>query len=518
MPALDIERVRGQEDFLHRHPFLFRLKVLFFLLVGVAIFGSLAVGSLVAVAFLVLLLLSGKAWLLLAKAIKLVWVLVFPLWGMLRIGFRALCWRAPKPEGRWLKEEEAPALFAALEQMRRQMKGPRISGVVLYDDMNAFAHARPLGGFWFLFFRQHFIGLGVPLIQTLSEKEALAVVAHEYGHLSGHPSRFDAFVYRLRWRLIELYQHSAQWDDWPSRWLAKMLGWYIPRFDGLAFALCRASEFAADRIGGELIGAQPAARALMRFRVAANYIHRDFWPRIHRRVADEADPAAVRPWSQLPALVRESHDDDVAADLLRDALREETGVLDTHPALCDRLAAMRFDTEPYLIAGQSLPPVAERTAAESWFGERLPEVLADFDRNWADAIRAGWQARHTEVKEERRRRDELESRDEAGLSDDEAWELLIARINDDRVEDADAAVLQFIQQHPAHAYSRLAWGQRNLDDDEARAVKMLFEAMRLDSRLIAPACDALAAHYPDQSHNRALLNLLAQRHAVEAGQ
>ncbi len=518
MSVLDIERVRGQEDFLRRHPLLFRLKVLFFLLVGVVMFGSLVVGSLVAVALLVLLLFSGKAWVFLIKAIKLALVLVFPLWGMLRIGFRALCWREPKPEGRWLKREEAPALFEALERMRQQMKGPRISGVVLFDDMNALAHARPLGGFWFLFFRQHFIGLGVPLIQTLSEQEALAVVAHEYGHLSGHPSRFDAFVYRLRWRLIELYQQSASWSDWPSRWLAKMLGWYIPRFDGLAFALCRASEFAADRIGGELIGTQPAAQALMRFRVASNYIHRNFWPRIHSRVNDEADPAAVRPWSQLPALVRESHDDDLAADLLRDALREDTGVSDTHPALRDRLAAMSFDTQPYLIAGQPLQPVAERTAAESWFGERLPEVLAGFDRNWADSIRTGWQARHAEVKEEQRRRDELESRDEAGLSDDEAWELLIARINDDKVEDADAAVWQFIQQHPAHAYSRLAWGQRNLGDDETRAVKMLFEAMRLDGSMIAPACDALAAHYPDQSHSRALLNLLAQRHAVEAGQ
>lgn len=511
MPALDLNLVHRQEASLHRHPTLFRFKVLLQLLLGLLLFGLIVLGSVGVLALLVLLLATGKAWVVAAKLIKVAWLLLLPLWGMLRISVRALTWRMPRPDGRRLRKEEAPALFEALERMRREMKGPRISGVFLIDEMNAYAMSRPLAGFWFLFVRQHYIGLGVPLIQTLSEEEALAVVAHEYGHISGHPSRFDAFVYRLRWRLLELLQQARQWDDWPSRWLGRLLNWYIPKFDQLAFALCRASEYAADRAGSQLIGSTPAAQALMRLRVAENYIHRDFWPRIHGQVSEHADPALVRPWSRLPALVREHHDDDLAADLLRDALHEETAALDTHPALSDRLAALQFDTSHYLGIGQSLPPVAERTAAESWFGEQLSAVLDGFDQRWAESVGAAWRERHASLREQRQRREELEGRDAASLSDDEAWDLLIARINADEIANPDEQVWQFIQHYPAHAYSRFAWGRRNLDGAEALAVKALFDSMRLDPQLIGQAASVLLEHYADDPYRRKMMEALLRR-------
>ncbi|MCJ1884725.1 M48 family metallopeptidase [Pseudomonas sp. LA21] len=511
MPALDLNLVHRQEAFLHRHPMLFRFKVLLQLLLGLLLFGLIVLGSLGVLALLALLLATGKAWVVAAKLIKVVWLLLLPLWGMLRISVRALCWRMPKPSGRQLQRDEAPALFEALERMRREMKGPRISGVFLIDEMNAYAMSRPLAGFWFLFIRQHYIGLGVPLIQTLSEDEALAVVAHEYGHISGHPSRFDAFVYRLRWRLLELLQQAGQWDDWPSRWLGRLLNWYIPRFDQLAFALCRASEYAADRAGSQLIGATPAAQALMRLRVAENYIHRDFWPRIHGQVGEQADPQQVRPWSRLPALVRETHNDDLAADLLRDALHEETAALDTHPALRDRLAALQFDTTHYLGVGQSLPPVAERTAAESWFGERLATVLDGFDQRWAESVGEAWRSRHENLREQRQRRAELEGRDATALNDDEAWDLLVARIDADEVANPDDEVWQFIQQHPAHALSRLAWARRNLGEAQTQAVKTLFECMRLDPQLRGQAASVLMEHFADDPLRHKMMEVLLRR-------
>lgn len=40
--------------------------------------------------------------------------------------------------------------------------------------------------------------VGRRLLQALSEEEAMAVVAYEYGHLVGHHSRFGGFIYRFR--------------------------------------------------------------------------------------------------------------------------------------------------------------------------------------------------------------------------------------------------------------------------------------------------------------------------------
>ncbi|MNN74057.1 hypothetical protein D3C81_1902200 [compost metagenome] len=92
----------------------------------------------------------------------------------------------------------------------------------------------------------------------------------------------------------------------------------------------------------------------------------------------------------------------------------------------------------------------------------------------------------------------------------------MARINHREVADPDGEVWQFIQAHPRHAASRLAWGWNNLQADEKRAVQVLFDAMRLDHQLIGKAAAALASHYgEDNPFHQRLCELLVQRHAKE---
>ena len=75
-----------------------------------------------------------------------------------------------------------PTLFAALDGMRQQLKGPRFHHVLLVGDLNAGVIQRPrLGVFGW---PSNYLLLGLPLLEALSPQEALAVVAHEYGHLA----------------------------------------------------------------------------------------------------------------------------------------------------------------------------------------------------------------------------------------------------------------------------------------------------------------------------------------------
>lgn len=497
--------VKRQEAFLNKHPLLFRFKLILYLLLGLLLFGGLILASVVILALCVVLAFTGKAWIILLKFSKLVIVLLIPLWAFLRIGWRALTSRQPMPEGRKLKLEEAPRLFAALEEMRRKMNGPKIDNVFLVPDLNAFAITRPTTGFWFVPWRQHYIALGVPLIQSLSEQEAMAIVAHEYGHLSGHPSRFDAFVYRLRFRLIELWQSAGAWQDWPSRLLMRLLNWYIPLLDRWAFTLCRASEYAADDASCKLIGKEAAASALMRVWVADAYLGRNFWGHIYSQAKEHPDPTTIRPWLQLPTHVRTQYNENFSSDMLRSALLEATGIYDTHPALSDRLSAIQFDFTPYRREGRGVMPVAEKTAAESWFGEKLPEILHDFNQQWSQNVAEWWEKEHASQQQKRKRFDELRTRDESTFTVDEQWEFLMLRINFGEIDDPEEMVRAFMNKYPDHAGSMMAWGREHIEDDFKKALRYIYRAMRKDRDLALEGARFLFAFFEHRSPPHAVV-------------
>jgi Zn-dependent protease with chaperone function len=481
--------------------FFYRLRIALFLLFGAFAMIVVLFAALVVLVLVAALALTGKGLIVLVKLAKVIWIALLPAWAVIKMGWRTLSFREPPVQGRRLQREDAPMLFTALDDMRRTLRGPKVAEVVLSNELNAYAITRPLGGYWFIPLRRRIISLGVPLLQSLSADEMLAVVAHEYGHLSGHPSRFDAFVYRCRWHFLQMLQQTANWQDWASRKFAGFLNWYIRKFDRLSFALCRDSEYAADAISAHYAGKDIAAAALARVNVASGYINgHGFWAPIYARTETEAEPT-VRPWSQLPALVRPRHDQNVSADLLRSALDTETGTHDTHPALADRLAALGVDAEAFRDHRIEIRPVAESSAAEAWFGANLARLLEPFDREWQDRVRDDWRRRHEEQRAQQERKSALAAaRDEAlknarALDADTAWGLLEMRLDANECEDPDRELLDFIAAYPGHAQSRLVWGRANLDQDEARAAAALREAVLLDPACAGDAALALARHY-----------------------
>lgn len=504
---------------LQRHPLLYRLRVLLYLLLGGAMFGSVLLLSLVMIVAFVALLLTGKGAILALKLAKVVWVVALALWGMLRIGWRMLSRRRPMPEGVRLTRAEAPGLFAALDKLRQQIKGPRIDAVYLDTSFNAWALSRPLGGFWFVPWRRHFIGLGVPLIQTLSADEALAVLAHEYGHISGHPNRFDAMVYRLRHAMVELLIGAQEWTDWPSRLLCRMMNWYIPRFDRLVFALCRAAEYAADRASGQLVSPQQAGQALLHSAVAHPYVDATFWGRVYDRI-DTAPEPDVRPWSDMARLLRDDskrNDNvrDITLNILRQRLQAATDENDTHPALADRLQALGLDAAARLQSGEAIVPVAERTAAEVWFGDGLAKVMAPLDDAWRADIEPQWRERHTEINADRERLQVLDAQAAVStLGVDDAWEHLRLRLKTGSLkgEPADVEVNAFLERYPRHPDATLMATRRWVGADTPKANRLVFELIESDPGQLEAAAGVLSDEWGSSDpHRQRVFELLAQR-------
>src|SRR5205085_9580781 len=132
-------------------PTAYQLKVAALALLGFAILalvvGFAGLGLLLLAGIAVATVLTGgKALILLFKLGKLLLLLAIPLWMLVKSSLSALFTRLPPPQGIALKRAQAPALYTAIDGMRRRMKGPRFHHVLVTDDLNAAVVQRPLLG------------------------------------------------------------------------------------------------------------------------------------------------------------------------------------------------------------------------------------------------------------------------------------------------------------------------------------------------------------------------------------
>lgn len=465
----------------------------FFILVAALGFSVLMIGAFAGVAALALKFGGGGVALLLAKLGKLLLVLLVPAWMMLKSTWTLLTSRFPAPAGRPLPREEAPALFARLDDMRARMQGPRFHKVLLTDEMNAAVVQHPRWGL--LGHHENYLILGLPLLQVMSTDEAMAVVAHEYGHLAGQHGRFGAFIYRLRNAWGQMQAMADGWTDWGSRLVARLFRWYAPFFNAYTFVLARQNEYEADRSAAELVGVAPAASALARVNIASQFEQECFWPDVNRRVRHEPAPPAARSEAWARAW-REQLLPERERDFLQQALTRVTDHADTHPALADRLRAMGVD--PATVAAPA--PVAQ-SAAAAWLGERLATVQAEFDARWREAVQEHWQERHQYLQE--RQAELARLRALPAPDDEEAWQVI--HITGELEPDADQMPLldALLARNPRHASALFRRGALRLERADAGGLDDLEAVMAIDADATLAACQQAYSFLADRDAARA---------------
>ena len=467
-----------------RNPAGYRRRVAAVALLGFVILAAvlgIAVLMVAAMAGLVLLLFKGGGVVALValKLGKALLLLALPLWMLLKTSFRMLLARFPAPQGLEITRADAPRLFGRLDDMQQRMQGPAFHHVLLVDQLNAAVVQHPrLGLFGW---NRHYLILGLPLLQTLDEDEALAVVAHEYGHLAGNHGRFGAFIYRLRSAWGQMQSLAQGWDDWGSRLVARLFGWYAPWFNAYSFVMARADEYQADRSSAELVGAGAAARALQRTGIAARFEAQAFWPGIDRLAGSQAEPPAAlsgewrRALSALDAAQALRHRDE--------ALQETTGYGDTHPSLNDRLRALGE------APAETLPAPAV-TAAESWLGEALPRLAGQLDAQWSAGVRERWQERNRYLTQRHQQLQTLRAQPEP-LSTDDEWALLQLVAELEPETDRRPAIEALLARAPDHLAARFALGDLKLTADDESGIADIEAVMQADPDAIIAGCETI---------------------------
>ncbi|MCK6415100.1 MAG: M48 family metalloprotease [Giesbergeria sp.] len=419
----------------------------------------------------------GYAWVLGCLVLALgmvVWAVPPLLEGRFKFGFvmvlisgltllwtslQALWLRSDAPDGVEITAVEAPALFEALERIRRKIKGPHIHHVYLNDEFNACIRQQPryglLGG------AVNHLTIGLPLLMALDRQRFLAVLGHEYGHLRGDHGRFAAWIYRTRMAWMRMHQGLGDDGNVVAAASNAFMRWYLPRFAARSFALARQDEYEADRIAGRLVGREVAAAALIEIEVRGTWMERHFWERHWSKAADH--PVPVGPYRSLRKRLARMPEPAFANDALRQALKRLSNVDDTHPGLRDRLESLE--------APPILPEWSGGSAMEL-LGDDAKRWIAHFDKQWCRDHATEWKQHHAWLAQVRERVQKLTAQ-QAQSNADEMVELArLSRHLDPRAPVQPLYALA-LQRSPGHAGALRGLVQSLPDEDRQGKLQFL---------------------------------------------
>ena len=492
------KRVARLEVTARQYPARYRFTVL-----ALALFGY---GYLIGLLLLLLALMIGalaSIAVLKAFAIKLALPIAAFAWMVLK----ALWVRIAPPQGYRLKRQDAPELFALIDDLRQRLRAPKFHRVLIVDEFNAAVSQVPrLGLFGW---QQNYLLIGLPLMKTLTREQLTAVLAHEFGHLAGGHGRIGNWLYRLRMSWARLQQSLQQEQPWGGFMLRPFIDRYVPFFNAYSFPLARANEFEADAASVRLTSAEAQAQTLTAVHVMSSWLGERYWPSIHA-MADREPKPAYAPLANLRIDAADLAVDDLQAWIER-AMERRTSSTDTHPSLTDRLAAIG---QPPTLA---LPPPGE--AADQLLGRSRDAVVAALDAQWRERIEHAWEQRYEHSQRSRERLAELDAIEASTRSFDEAFEH--ATLIEDFGAGPDAALVEFRElqaRSPDSALAAFALGQRLLARDDAEGVTLLEHALTIESSSEAIIAEQLRNYWwrqGDEERAHAWHARLVQAHDFE---
>lgn len=471
------------------------VSLLGFLILGFAILMALIPLALLIGLVALTFVAGGAVLLILLKLGKLLILMILPAFLMLKASFKVLFSRFDKPVGTELTPAQAPALWQKIKSLETALAGPKISHVLLTHDINAAIIQYPRFGLFG--WETNYLMLGLPLLQGLTEGEAMAVIAHEYGHLSGDHSRWSGFIYRLRSTWARLHDMASGWRDWGSRYVAKMFGWYAPYFNAYSFVLARKNEYQADHVSVKIAGVENTASALLRVHVLYQLEKECLHAHIQQRVATEPTPMQDKS-AVWQSIVNQTLAPDTLHRYIDLAYTYETNHLDTHPAIKDRLKAIGVELETL----KTLPRADNSTsAADAWLGAELPHFTHKLDQEWQSSIEQNWSARHQDIQAQTTTLNELLAKET--LSADEQWQVIAIKEDLTPDEPQRSAIEAFVQQYPEHLQGRYRVGVYKLLDDDETGIDDLEYVMAQDESAILAACEQAYHYYAAKNPARA---------------
>ncbi|RAL21127.1 hypothetical protein DL240_13415 [Lujinxingia litoralis] len=469
-----------------RTPQKYRRRVTLMAMMGYAYISAVIVMALLMVAAFILIGFHRPTLL-----IKVAIYMLLPLIALMKVIGATLFARLDPPQGLELRQEEHPELFATIEEVRRQLQGPRLDRVLLTDQLNAAVWEIPRFGI--IGPRERFLELGLPLMQALDPAEFRSVLGHEFGHLAGEHMRQSGWIYHLRRTWARIGEHYEARGHTPFMF-GRFFDRFIPRFMAYSFVLARGHEYEADQAAARVTSPEIAARALTRVNLAAHRLQHDFWPSVYQEIPNSpAPPRSLyldmdHKLSKSPALPT-----DLVNAILEDICNQPANIDDTHPAFITRVQALEQTVA-------APPPPQARNAAEHFLGERAYHTISQkLSQAWARENTESWVQLHQTRQHDEERLASLEAQMQEGELDfDDLWERaqLLLRLREFPL--AEAAFEAILERWPSQQGARMTLGLNRIQDDDPGAIPLLEAAIDDDIWLLPDAGEALYDYYVRQ--------------------
>lgn len=462
-----------------RNPSYYKVRLAALAVLGYCYVGAVLALLLASLAGFLYVALHGGALILIFKKVGLV------LLALIAVVARSMWVRFEAPVGRRVERREAPALFDLVEGIRRQVAAPRAHEILITNNFNAAVVQLPRFGVFG--WQKNYLLLGLPLMQGLTANEFRAVIAHEFGHLSGSHGKFGAWIYRLRTGWGRLSQALLADEHWGSFLFVPFFRWFGPMFAAYSFVQARQQEYEADLVSADVVGRETAAAALIRVNEQGEFLGNRYWRDVFRGADVEPHPLA-RPFSALGSVLVQAREESDAVGFLAAAIRRRTGYSDTHPSLGDRLNALRLTP--------CLPQPLKVSAAEEILGPLEHSLAMEFDDEWCRGVTRWWQDRHQYVIEARRKMALYDLQVADGpLSVEDSWQH--ARLVEEFTSEELALQMyrDVLRREPEHAGANFALGRLLLARNDESGIAHLQSACEHDPSAVQPACELIVGYF-----------------------
>lgn len=254
--------------------------------------------------------------------------------------------------GLLLERSSYPQLFAEIDGIAAALNEPVPREVYLVGDVNAFVADR--GGILGIGSRR-IMGLGLPLLSTMTVSQFRAVLAHEFAHYYGGDTSLGPWVYKTKSSIVRVFENIGSVGKLARIAIlgvmylvvATLLKWYFMGFLRVINLISRRQEYRADELACMIAGRTNLIDGLQTIhRTSAAWP--SYWKQEVAPILGEGNLVAVG--DGLTRFMSVPQISEAIDKTLEKRLREEkTQPYDTHPPLRDRIeAAMAFpaDTAP----------------------------------------------------------------------------------------------------------------------------------------------------------------------------
>lgn len=186
-----------------------------------------------------------------------------------------------------ITREQEPQLFKFIEEIVKEVETDFPKKIYLSNDVNACVFYD--SSFWSMFFpiRKN-LQIGIGLVNSVSEQEFKAILAHEFGHFSQKSMKVGSYVYNVNQVIFNMLFDNESFDGIIQS-LANISGYFVI-FVGVAvkiiqgiqwilkqmyavinlsyMALSREMEFHADEVAANVTGYLPLKESLLRLDLA----------------------------------------------------------------------------------------------------------------------------------------------------------------------------------------------------------------------------------------------------------